>query len=80
MVLRIVQIDEIEIVVVAIGSRDGPNRQSTSLTAKTGEYFLLLRDISNDIRTCVRGMINFATSKAPAIQFRHDEVFSRFDR
>ena len=79
MVLRIVQIDEIDIVVVAIGSRDGPNRQSTSLTAKTGKYFLLLRDISNDVRTFVRGMIDFASSKAPAIQFCHDEIFSRFD-
>jgi len=74
-----VQIDEIDIVVCAVGSRDGGNRQSRSLAAKTGKCFLLLCDISNDIRTFARGMINFATSKAPAIQFRHDEIFSGFD-
>jgi len=80
MILRIVQIDEINIFVVASGSRDGPNRQCTSLTAKTGEDFLLLCDIANDVRTFVRWMINFLTSKAPAIQFRHKEVFSGLER
>jgi len=71
MIFRIVQIDEIGIVVVAIGSCNGPNRQRTSLAAKTGKDFLLLRNIPDDIGTFVRRMVNFATSKAPAIQFCH---------
>ena len=79
MIFRIVQIDEIDIVVVAIGSCNGPNRQRTLLAAKTGKDFLLLRNIPNDIGTFVRGMVNFATSEASSIQFCHYEIFSRFD-
>jgi len=79
MIFRIMQIDEINIIVVAIGSCNGLNRQRTSLAAKTGKDFLLMRNISDDIGTFLRGMVDFATSKAPVIQFRHYEIFSRFD-
>jgi len=74
-----VQIDEIDVIIVAIGSGDGPNRQSTALAAKTGKDLFLLRNIPDDIWTFARGTINFATSKATAIQFCRQQIFRGFD-
>jgi len=74
-----VQIDEINIVIDVIGSGNGLNRKRTPLAAKTSEGFLLLCNISDNIGTFARGMIHVATTEAFPIQFRHDEIISRFN-
>jgi len=74
------QIDEIDIIVIVIlGSGNGPNRKRTLLAAKTSKGFLLLCNIADNIGTFARRMVHVATTKTFPIQFRHDEIISRFN-
>jgi len=79
LIFGVMQIDEIDLIVIVIlGSGNGPNGRRTSLAAKTSKSFLLLCNISDDIRTFTRGMVHIATTKTFPTQFRHDEIISRF--
>jgi len=80
LVFGVTQIDEIDIIVIVVlGSGNGPNRERASLAAKTSEGFLLLCNISDHIGAFTRGVIHVATTKAFPIQFCHDEILSRFN-
>jgi len=77
---RVMQIDEVNIIVVVISGGDGSNRKTTSPAAKTSKGFLLMFNIPDEIGTLVRGMNLAAATKAVAIQLCNDQVVGRLRR
>jgi len=72
------QIDEIENIIVVVGSSDGSNRNKATLATKTSEGLLLMFNIPGPIKTFAGGMKLTATTKTFTIQLRNHHIFGRF--
>jgi len=79
-VVRITQVNEINISVIIGRRRIGPDRKEPTLAAETSESLLLMLRVADKIRSLARRMDLAATTETLAIQLGHDHILGRLGR